>query len=60
MFLYCIKIKQSTLKESIKLSFCGKNDAQIKGFAVGDCSIIASRIGGGWISAFFVMLRDGE
>ena len=22
------------------------------------CSIITSRIGGGWVSAFFVMLRD--
>ena len=24
------------------------------------CSIITSRIGGGWVSAFFVMLRDGK
>ena len=24
------------------------------------CSIITSRIGNGWVSAFFVMLRDGK
>ena len=24
------------------------------------CSIITSRIGGGWVSAFFVMLRDAK
>ena len=23
------------------------------------CSIITSRVGGGWVSGFFVMLRDG-
>ena len=27
---------------------------------VRDCSIITSPIGGGWVSAFFVMLRDGK
>ena len=29
-------------------------------FSIRGCSIITSRIGGGWVSAFFVMLRDGK
>ena len=35
--------------------FFKKNISHVKG-----CSIIISRIGGGWLSASFVMLRDGK
>ena len=33
---------------------------KLKMNSLGGCSITASRIGGGWVSAFFVMLRDGK
>ena len=40
----------------VEVNFKGPTDGKL----LRSCSIITSRIGGGLVSAFFVMLRDGK
>ena len=66
MHQFCMKLEQLKYKISQKKPFMSisrtyatvtycKKDKKVWG-----CSIITSRIGGGWVSALFVMLRDGK
>ena len=56
-----LNFDQMDIKVVISIKYgCNTNTKHRWNTIVWGCSIITLRIGGGWVSAFFVMLRDGK